>query len=245
MIPGFHAVRESLLKPDQPVQEIWIEQGKKGPRVDELVSLAKARGVPVLFKHREDVAGAAPGVTHQGTVALAGKFSYVDLEGLLRRSLDAKGFRLILAADHLTDEGNLGALIRTAAFFGVKGLILPRDRSAQMTSRLLKRTSGAYLHLAVAQVVNLGRALETLKNEGFWIIGAAGEGRLSIYEFDWNRDTVLVLGSESKGLSRPARERCDELVGIPGEGSVESLNVSVAGGILLAEIMRRRLRGRS
>jgi len=245
VIPGFHAVRESLLKADQQVREIWIEEGKKGPRVDELIGLAKERGVLALFKHRDDLELAAPGVTHQGVVALAGKFSYVDMEDLLRLSLDAQGFRLILAADHITDEGNLGALIRTAAFFGVKGLILPRDRSAQMTGRLLKRTSGAYLHLTVAQVVNLGRGLDTLKKKGFWIIGAAGEGRVSIYDFDWNRDTVLVLGSESKGLSRPVRERCDELVSIPGEGSVESLNVSVAGGIILGEMMRRRSKGRS
>jgi len=242
VIPGFHAVRESLLKPQKQVHEIWIEEGKKGSRTDELLHLAKARGVLALYKNREDIERLVPGITHQGIVALAPGFSYVDLEDLVARSSVDPGFRVVLAADHITDEGNLGALIRTAAFFGVQGLILPRDRSAQVTGKLLKRTSGAYLHLPVAQVVNLGRALDTLRDRGFWIVGAAGEGSVSIYEFDWNRDTVLILGSESKGLSRSMRDRCDELVRIPGKGTVESLNVSVAGGIILAEMARRRLK---
>jgi 23S rRNA (guanosine2251-2'-O)-methyltransferase len=244
VIPGFHAVRESLLKAEKQVHEIWIEEGKKGSRVDEVLHLAKARGVLALFKNREDIEGVVSGITHQGIVALTGEFSYVDMEDLVRRSSGDRGFRIILAADHMTDEGNLGALMRTAAFFGVQGLILPRDRSAQVTGKLLKRTAGAYLHLPVAQVVNLGRGLDILRDNGFWIVGAAGEGPVSIYDFDWNRDTVLILGSESKGLSRAARDRCDELVRIPGKGTVESLNVSVAGGIILAEMTRQRLKER-
>ena len=245
MIPGFHAVRESLLKAENQVREIWIEERKKGSRVDEVLRLAKARGVVALFKQRRDIEEVGLGTTHQGFVALAGEFSYVDMDEIGHRAPGDQGFRLILAADHITDEGNLGALIRTAAFFGVQGLILPKDRSAQVTGRLLKRTSGAYLQLPVAQVVNLGRALDTLRDRGFWIVGAAGEGHVSIFEFDWNRDTVLILGSESKGLSRAAGDRCDEIVRIPGKGTVESLNVSVAGGIILAEVTRQRLKEKS
>lgn len=240
VIPGFHAVRESLSGPVTGIQEIWIEAGKRGGRVDELVHLAKRHGVPIYFKPQEDIVRTVPGVTHQGVVALAGGFSYLDLEELLTRSLNVQGHRLILAADHITDEGNLGALMRTAAFFGVNGLVLPKDRSAQVSGKLLKRTSGAYLHISVAQVINLGRALDFLKKSGFWAVGAAGEARVSIYDFDWSRDTVLILGSESKGLSRAVRDRCDEIVRIPGADAVASLNVSVAGGIILAEILRRR-----
>jgi 23S rRNA (guanosine2251-2'-O)-methyltransferase len=245
VIPGFHAVRESLLNPGMQVREIWIEERKKGARVDELLHLAKARGVISTFKNREEIESLASGINHQGILAFTGEFAYVDVEDLGPRSSDAPGFRLLLAADHITDEGNLGSLVRTAAFFGVQGLILPRDRSAQMTHKLLRRTSGAYVHLPVAQVVNLGRALDSLKQRGFWIIGAAGGGPGSIYDFDWNRDTVLILGSESRGLSRVVRDRCDELVGIPGKGRVESLNVSVACGIILAEIMRQRAKEKS
>lgn len=143
-------------------------------------------------------------------------------------------------ADHITDEGNLGALIRTAAFFGVHGLILPKDRSAKITGKLLKRTSGAYASLPISRVVNLGRALDLLAAKGFWIIGAAGEAQESLYHFDWDRDVVLILGSESKGLSHLVRGRCHELVKIPGSGRVESLNLSVAGGVILSEIARQR-----
>jgi 23S rRNA (guanosine2251-2'-O)-methyltransferase len=242
VIPGFQAVREGLRNAERQVHEIWIEERKKGCRIDELLALAKARDVPAAFKSREEIESLVPGINHQGIVALAGEFSYVDLEDLVSGSPDPSGFRLLMAADHITDEGNLGALVRTAAFFEVQGLILPRDRSAQVTDRLLKRTSGAYLYLPVTQVVNLGRALDSLRQRGFWIIGAAGDGPESIYDFDWNRDTVLVLGSESRGLSRLVRDRCDELVRIPGKGRVESLNVSVAGGIILSEIRRRRVK---
>ena len=147
---------------------------------------------------------------------------------------------MLLAADHITDEGNLGALIRTAASFGVQGLILPRDRSAQVSAKVLKRSSGAHLFLPIVQVVNLSRTLDELSQNGFWIIGAAGESSHSIYEFDWRRNLVLVLGSEDKGLKPSIRSHCHQLVGIPVQGFQGSLNVSVAGGIILSEIIRQR-----
>ena len=240
VIPGFHAVKECLLDPANTVHEIWIGEGKRGTRPDEVFRLAKEKSIRVFIKKQDDIERLAPGIHHQGILAFAAEFAYLDLEELVRRASGGPGFRLILAADHITDEGNLGALMRTSAFFGVQGLILPKDRSAQVTGKVLKRTSGAFVRLPVAQVVNLRRALDTLRHRGFWIIGAAGEGLETIYDFDWKRDTVLVLGSESKGLSRSVREGCDQLVRIPGEGTVESLNVSVAGGIILGEISRRR-----
>jgi 23S rRNA (guanosine2251-2'-O)-methyltransferase len=244
VIPGFHAVKESLLDPATRIYELWIGEGKKGIRQDELVRLAKDKRIRVFIKKQDDLERHAPGVLHQGILAFAGGFAYLELEELVRRASGEKGFRLILATDHITDEGNLGALMRTAAFFGVQGLILPKDRSARVTGRLLKRTSGAFVSLPVAQVVNLRRALDTLRAKGFWIIGAAGEGKESVYRFDWRRDTVLVVGSESRGLSRSVREGCDGLVRIPGAGTVESLNVSVAGGIILSEINRQREEGK-
>ncbi|MFO7459396.1 MAG: 23S rRNA (guanosine(2251)-2'-O)-methyltransferase RlmB [Desulfatiglandales bacterium] len=243
-MPGFHAVRESLLDSASKVHEIWIGEGKRGSRPGELIRLAREKGIPVSIRKQEEIARLAPGINPQGILAFAEGFAYLDLEDLITLVSGGKGFRLIVAADHITDQGNLGALMRTAAFFGVQGLILPKDRSAQITGKLLKRTSGAFVTLPVAQVVNLRRALGTLRDRGFWIIGAAGEGSVSIYDFDWHRDAVLVLGSESRGLSRSVREGCDALVRIPGRGAVESLNVSVAGGIILGEIHRRREEGK-
>lgn len=244
VIPGFHAVKECLLGPVGKIHEIWIGEGRRGPRPDEVLRLAKEKKVPVFIKKGEEIERLAPGIHHQDILGIAGEFAYLELEDLLRLAKKGRTYRLILAADHITDEGNLGALMRTGAFFGVQGLILPKDRSARVTGKLLKRSSGALAKLPVAQVVNLRRALDSLRDQGFWIIGAAGEATESIYDFDWKRETVLVLGSESKGLSRVVREGCDALVRIPGRGAVESLNVSVACGIILGEINRRRQEGK-
>ncbi len=240
MIPGFHAVRESLVKTPEKIMEIWVGVRRKGARAEEIAELGAEKDVPVLFKDLREIEAVAPGAAHQGFVAFAESFSYTDLEDLVEKSRQAPGGALLIVADHITDEGNLGALIRTAAFFGVNGLILPKDRSAKITGRLVKRTSGAHASLPVAQVVNLGRTLDLLVERGFWIIGAAGEAQEAIYHFDWDRDVVLALGSESKGLSHSVRDRCHALVKIPGSGQVESLNVSVAGGVILSEILRQR-----
>ena len=151
-----------------------------------------------------------------------------------------KNAGLILIADHITDEGNLGAIIRSAVFFGVNGLILPKDRSAGITETVKKRSSGAYVHLPISRIVNIGRTLDTLDQKGFWIIGTDEKAEESIYDFDWNRDVALVLGSEGRGLSQVARKRCHQMVKIPSFGSLSTLNVSVSGGIILSEIVRQR-----
>lgn len=240
MIPGFHAVRESLAKTPEHLREVWVGLSRKGARAEEIARLGAEMGVPVQFKDLREIEALMPGAAHQGFVAFSEAFSYMHLEDLIEKSRRAPGHGLLIVADHITDEGNLGALIRTAAFFGAQGLILPKDRSAKVTGKLLKRTSGAHASLPISQVVNLGRALDLLAENAFWVIGAAGEAEESIYHFDWKRDAVLVLGSESKGLSHSVRDRCHALVRIPGSGQVESLNVSAAGGVILSEIMRQR-----
>jgi 23S rRNA (guanosine2251-2'-O)-methyltransferase len=239
-IPGFHAVKESLVKTPEKLLEVWIGAGRKGARAEEIARLGAEKGVPILFKDLREIEAIVPGATHQSFVALAEVFSLTDLEELIENSYREPGGALLIAADHITDEGNLGSLIRTAAFFGVHGLILPKDRSAKITGKLLKRTSGAYASLPISQVVNLRRTLDLLARKGFWIIGAAGEAQESIFHFDWDRNVVLVLGSESRGLSRSVRDQCHALVKIPGSGQVESLNLSVAGGVILSEIVRQR-----
>lgn len=239
-IPGFHAVRETLGREESPLREIWVTGGKRSARVEEILRIAAARDIPVYFKQSSELSELFQDIAHQGIVGVAKAFAYADLHQVLRRSLQAGPSALLLAADHITDPGNLGALIRTAAFFGVHGLILPRDRSAGVTAATLKRASGTHHQLPVAQVTNLGRTLDELSKKGFWIIGATGEADSSIYDFDWDRPVVLVLGGEQKGISPSIRKRCHQLVGIPSPGRVESLNLSVAGGTILSEICRQR-----
>ncbi len=227
------------------IHELWIAQGKKSARRDEILGIAEGQHVPVRFKTRGELSGILPDTSHQGIVALAEEFIYSDLNSLIDifTKSKGKGLALLIAADHITDEGNLGSLIRTAAFFGSHGLMIPKDRSARVTSKVIKRSSGAYVYLPVARVVNLGRALDLLRKREFWIVGAAGESSDSIYQFDWTRELVLVLGSEQKGLSPAARKRCHQVVSIPSSGHGESLNVSVAAGVILSEIVRQRNRG--
>ncbi len=198
------------------------------------------RGFPVQFKDLREIEAILPGAAHQGFAAFAETFSYADLENLIEKSRREPGVSLLIVADHITDEGNLGALIRTAAFFGAHGLILPKDRSARVTGRLLKRTSGAYASLPISQVVNLGRTLDLLAENGFWIIGAAGEAEESIYHFDWERDVVSLLGVRARASALPSGTVATHWSRIPGSGRVESLNLSVAGGVILSEIVRQR-----
>lgn len=222
------------------IREIWIATGKKPGRVRDILQIAKEHDIPISFKKASELSRLVPDVAHQGIVAVAEEFGYSDLDQIIVVSLQERGHAILIVADHITDEGNLGALIRTGAFFGVHGLIIPEDRSARVSARVFKRSSGGYLHLPIAKVVNIGRTLDLLKKKGFWIIGASGEASTSIYRFDWNRDLALVLGNEKSGLSIPARKRCHDIVSIPSLGPVESLNVSVSGGIILSEIVRQR-----
>lgn len=240
LIPGLHPIREALTGGRFKVLEIWVREGKRADRVEEILQLAKGKGVRIEYKKSILLDNLLPGTAHQGIIAFAHEFQYVDLNHLVNASLNAPDYAVIVVADHITDEGNLGALIRTSAFFRAQGLILPKDRSAGVTENVLKRSAGYSVHLPVAQVVNLGRTLDFLDKKGFWIIGAAGEGRESIYRFDWNRNLVLILGSEHKGISRSVRDRCHQLVSIPASGDVSSLNVSIAGGVILSEIARQR-----
>ena len=245
LIPGFHGVRESLRMGRVRVEEIWVAKGRKSARTDEILRIAEKRGIPVRFKKSGEISAILPNISHQGIVALAELFAYSDFEKLTELALQKKDHALLIATDHITDEGNLGALIRAAAFFGAHGLILPKKRSAGISANVLKRSSGACMHLPISRIVNLGRALDRLRKKGYWVIGTSERGSESVYQFDWNRNLVLLLGNEQRGLSQSVRKRCDQIVKVPSFGNVDSLNVGVAGGVILSEICRQRKEARS
>ncbi len=239
VISGINAVKENL-RECKGVVELLIARGRKIERVREILDIAREKRIPIRFKDRIYLDKILPNFSHQGVIAILSNYSYFHLEDLIKIAIGSKKRGLLLIADHLTDTGNLGSLIRTAEFFGVQGLILPRDRSASITDTVHKRSAGGSAYLPVARVVNLARTLRQLADEGLWIVGAAGESKTKIYEFDWNRDLVLVLGSEGRGLSRVLRDQCHHLVSIPRLGHLNSLNVSVAAGTILSEIVRQR-----
>jgi 23S rRNA (guanosine2251-2'-O)-methyltransferase len=240
LIPGFHGVRETLIQGGDAIQEIWIASGRRPNRAEEILRMAKERGIPVSFRESAEFSRRLPGVAHQGIVAVIKAFNYTGLERLTEGALQSGGHGLIVVADHITDQGNLGAIIRSAAFFGAHGVIIPEDRSAKVDPAMLKRSAGACARVGVARVINIGRTLNLLAKKGFWIVGTSQEASTPIYGFDWKRHVALILGNEQKGLSRPALKSCHEIVAIPSKGPIESLNVSVAAGVVLSEITRQR-----
>ena len=236
---GINAVKETL-REGKGIVKLFIARGRKLERLREILDLAREKGIPISFRDKTYLDKLSSHFSHQGIVAISGGYHYFPLEDLIGSAVDRKGEGLLLVADHITDAGNLGSLIRTAEFFGVQGLILPKDRSAPVTDAVHKKSAGASAYLPVARIANVARTLKVLADEGLWIIGAAGESPTSIYDFDWCRGLVLALGSEDKGLSRLVRDQCHHLVSIPPCGRLASLNLSVAGGIILSEIVRQR-----
>lgn len=239
IICGINAVTETLRK-GKEIVEIFVARGRKVGRAREILDLAAERDIPIRFKERAYLDKVSSNTSHQGVVAVLSRYTYCTVDDLMNIALSRKSKGLLVVADHIIDPGNLGSLIRTAEFFGVQGLIIPKDRSASITDIVHKRSAGGTAYLPVVRVVNLARILRKLAGKGFWIVGAEGQGETSIYQFDWDRDVVIVLGSEDKGLSKVVSDRCHHTVRIPKLGHIESLNVSVAAGIILYEIARQR-----
>lgn len=233
LLAGIHPVREAL-RAGRALDRLVIARGAAGGRIDELVRMARERGIPVRFEPREALdrlAGAGP---HQGVVALGAAIQYRELEDVL------EGARLAVVLDGVEDPHNLGAIVRTAHAAGAAAVIVPERRAAGLTETVAKAAAGALEYLPVARVGNLSRALETLKQHGFWIYGLDERGDQDYHRTDFAAPTALVLGGEGHGLHDLVRRHCDFLVRIPMAGPIASLNVSVAAGVVLFEWRRRQ-----
>ncbi len=240
LLYGRHAVAEALRAGRRHVRRIFLAEGVDRTGIlSEIVAAARLIGAPVAEMRRERLDDAV-GANHQGVVAQAAEYPYVDLDELMAPG--PSGDRLYLALDHLQDVQNLGTLLRTAEAMGVAGVLLPGRRSAAVTSAVVNASSGAVEHLRIALVGNLAQALEALKAEGVWVAGldASPEAK-SLSKSDLTGPLCLVVGAEGAGLSRLVRDRCDWLMSIPMVGKVESLNASVAGSIALAAARQARL----
>jgi len=233
---GIHAVEQALTG-GRPLERLVVARGRGGHRVEELVKAAHAANVPVRFVSRQELDRLAGSPDHQGVAALAGAKRYLDLEDLIAQ---AHTPALFLLLDGVEDPRNLGAILRTAYCAGVSGVIVPERRAAGITPAAEKVSAGASEHVAVARVVNLGRALERLKEAGCWIVGLDERAPKDFAEVDCTGPLGLVLGGEGRGLHEKIREKCDFVVSIPSAGKIASLNVSVAAGIVLYEALRQR-----
>ncbi len=217
-LTGIHAVREAL-EASRPLDSLLVAKGTHGNRIEDLVRLARKQDVPV-----------------PSPVA-----SFNDL---LKPRAEASAPGLLVLLDGVEDPQNLGAIVRTSLAAGAQGVVIPERRAAGLTETVARASAGALAHLPVARVTNLSRAIEEMKEAGYWLVGLDERAEKSYTEVDFKVPVGIVLGSEGKGLHALVRERCDFLVSIPTMGPVRALNVSVAAGVVLLEVVRQRSQAR-
>lgn len=233
---GIHAVEEAL-QAGRPLDRIVIAIGRHGTRMEEIVRRARERGVPIRFEDRGQLDRLAMSRDHQGVIALAASRAALALEDLLEKKTSQS---LLVLLDGVEDPQNLGAIVRTALAAGAEGVIIPERRAAGLTDAVSRASAGALEHLPVARVKNLVRAMEQLKEAGYWLIGLDESGKQNYTEADYKGAVGIVLGGEGHGLHELTRKSCDFIVSIPTTGPVRSLNVSVAAGVVLFEVVRQR-----
>ena len=240
LIYGCHSVLGAL-QSDRQLNRIWITSRLRyDPRFHSLLSQAKAKGTIIDEVEIRRLHQITEGANHQGVAAQAAPYAYRDLTELIAQAKAATQAPVMVIADGITDPHNLGAIIRTSEALGAQGLVIPQRRAAGVTSTVMKVAAGALENFPIARVVNLSRALEELKEAGFWIYGtAAGSGKL-LHTVDFKGAVGLVVGSEGDGLNLLTQRCCDLLVSIPLTGKTPSLNASVATAIALYEVCRQR-----
>lgn len=237
-IEGRNAVLEAL-RSGMRLESVTIADGlRNDPGIDEIRRLAEAAGVPVRSAAREKLDRQSTRGAHQGVIAAATPFRYAELADVLRTAAGRER-SLVVVLDHVTDPGNLGAVIRSVEVAGGDAVVIPKDRAASIGPVAHKAAAGATAHLPVVQVGNVARALGDLKDAGYWVAGADERGEQDLWHAPLNGRLVLVLGAEGSGLARLTRDRCDFLVNIPVAGKVSSLNVAQATSVLAFEWVRQ------
>ena len=232
ILTGINPVAEAL-RARHPLERILVAKGAGGPRLQEIIDLARKAAVPVRFEPREALDRLAGRAAHQGVVALGASAKYAELEDI------AGSARMLVVLDGVEDPHNLGAIIRTAHAAGADAVVVPERRAVGLTDVVAKAAAGALEHLPVVRVSNVNRGLEMLKERDYWIYGLDERGDQEYDRVPYNAPAALVFGGEGKGLHELVRRHCDALVRIPMAGKIPSLNVSVAAGIVLFDWKRR------
>lgn len=242
MIEGRNAVHEAL-RAGRVINKVFYAKGDGDGMLTHLAMKAKEAGAVIVVCDRRKLDSMSATGAHQGIIALAAAHEYASIEDILARAKESGRPPLVVVCDEISDPHNLGAIIRSAEVAGAHGVIIPKRRSAGLTSVVEKVSAGAVAHLPVARVPNITAALKELKDAGLWIFGTApGESSISLYQADLTGAIALVIGSEGEGMGRLVRENCDFTVKIPMLGKIESLNASAAAAVVLFEAVRQRLK---
>ena len=245
---GVTPVLEALRAGHRAIEVVTVAEGARHSRLSELISLAREKGIPTRRAPRAALDRATANANHQGVVAKVSAAKYAQADALIEKiaAQAGKGIApLVVVLDGVVDPRNFGAILRTAECAGVQGVFITERRAVGLTETVAKTAAGALEHLPVARVVNLVRLIDEFKERNIWTVGTSADAERDYTAWDWSVPTAVFFGGEGTGLHRLVRERCDALVRIPVRGKIESLNVSVAAGVVLYEALRQRSQVRS
>jgi 23S rRNA (guanosine2251-2'-O)-methyltransferase len=239
-LAGVNSIMEAL-KGRRKIHKIFVQEGRGGKRIEELLKLAEKRGVYWQYVDRQRLDQMYTQSNHQGIVAQVDTFEYATVDEILETAAFSQQEPFILILDGIEDPQNLGSIIRTAECAGVHGIIVPRHNSAEITPAVVRASAGAAEHMPVAMETNLVNVIKQLKKNGLWIVAADMDGEQDYFNCSMPSPTALVVGGEGQGIRRLVKENCDLVVRIPMNGSIQSLNASVATALIIYEILRQRL----
>ncbi len=239
IIEGRNPVIEAL-KAGREIDKILIAKGNKEGSIKKIIAMAKEYKVLLQYVDRNKLNQISTSNSHQGVIAYVAAYKYFEIEEILESAREKGEDIFLVILDEITDPHNLGSTIRTANSAGAHGIVIPKRRSVGLTAAVAKTSAGAIEYLPVSRVTNLSRAIEYLKEQGVWVVGADMDGENVHYKSNLSGNIALVIGSEGKGISRLIKEKCDFLVKLPMKGQVSSLNASVAASILMYEVLRQR-----
>ncbi|MBD3922858.1 23S rRNA (guanosine(2251)-2'-O)-methyltransferase RlmB [Paenibacillus sp. PR3] len=239
IVAGKHPVLEAL-RSGREINKIWVAEGAQKHLTAPIIAEAKQQGVIVQFADKRKLDALAGEVAHQGVIAQVAPYRYYEVDELLEAAKAKGETPFLILLDEIEDPHNLGSILRTAECTGVHGVIIPKRRSASLTATVSKTSAGAAEYVPVARVTNLAQTIESLKEQGVWVAGTDVSAEQDVYRTKFDMPIAIVIGNEGKGMGRLIREKCDFLVKLPMAGKLNSLNASVAAGVLMYEVLRQR-----
>lgn len=242
LIEGRNAVIEALKSKNTTIEQIFLRQGNVSGSINIILAKAKEQHIVVKYVDRKKLDKISQTGAHQGVIAQITPYKYCEVEDILEYAREKKEVPFIVILDEIEDPHNFGAIIRTAEICGAHGIIIPKRRNVGITPVVYKSSAGAVEHIKICKVTNLNTVIEKLKRDGIWIYGADMSGENYCFDVDFKGPVALIIGSEGRGIAKLTKEKCDVLVKIPMVGKVSSLNASVAGGILMYEILKQRIK---